>query len=260
MSKAEEENEDSFFAYFFPVSRPPSTITSSLHKKLNILPNKQDSNETGTGGAMEHLITWIVELVVFGMLLLVLKRLTTFHLSKSDPVALIQAEEKQVVKDLLSSEKPDEADPNSLVDKAGEKDEDHSDSIRVKNLLLNPKVVIEKRRKWVSIGPIMMAHGRDISPSPEKVVRPPELQEKYQANLQLFDSLVHQQTYMTADLPQTTEIKIPDFIPVPFDLPPASPPPSKTVLTENIYNIKDSNVCVVFLLLSILCYFLGFHP
>lgn len=170
----------SFNNNFFPESRPPSTITSSVHKKFNLVEaiTSHQAQAYGHGtelGLIDRILSWAFEILVLVLLIVLIRKFVKHAMQERNasvgerttaPTNACQLTSNATAK----SDGKDQPQKCILVNQsstpvdAATKAGDKRDSLRFKSKDL--KYV--KKRKWVSTDPIMMAHGRDLSLSPDK--------------------------------------------------------------------------------------------
>lgn len=245
----------SFNNNFFPESRPPSTITSSVHKKFNLVEaivshQAQAYGHAAELGLIDRIFSWAFEIMIF-VLLIVLIRKFVKQVGQSSSGEKLSTPPKttSTVKDpknVLGSKVAKDQVPKCILDNpsgAGETSADKRDSLRFKSKDL--KYV--KKRKWVSTDPIMMAHGRDLSLSPDKKwlnLRTSNTNNNVLTvdNNAMLNPLPLLRAQKKLDIEQEPPVQL-------------EPPPHETVMevklqipvsvtiVENIYNFKNFNVC-----------------
>lgn len=246
MAAADDSTTSDFYTNFFPESRPASTITSSVHKKFDLADTSFLNHQAHAHpelSLIDRLITWAFEFLIVGLLFLLIRNFarhatrernaandSTPSSSREEEKAIVKAEEKRG-----GSKATAEGDKTCST-------ETNRNPLRFKSRDL--KYV--KKRKWVSTGPIMMAHGRDLSLSPEMklmnlrnnflVVHNPMLNplpllkannaiEKHQEELKKAEQVVeNQEEIIEAETVLECHLRIP-------------------VRVENMYNFKNFDVC-----------------
>lgn len=235
----------SFNNNFFPESRPPNTITSSVHKKFNLveaIANHQ-AHAHAEMGVIDRILAWAFEVLIIVLLVVLVHKFVRRAMQERNVENVKRADE--VAKDQQKCIPVDQSS-HCVATKTISQPEQQRDSLRFQSRDL--KCV--KKRKWVSTGPIM-AHGRDLSLSPDKkwlnlrsnnllladnpMLNPLPLlrsnKEKAadeQRQKEVNDALPQQETTIHCTDNGVMEIKL--HIPV-------------SVTVENIYNLKNFNVC-----------------
>lgn len=242
---------------FFPESRPPNTITSSVHKKFNLVEAIASHQPPFAElRLMDRILSWTFELLIIGLLIILIHKFIKRTMQDRNAAQGGALEKRRNVKEGNKANKSKPGDMPMAKDNEQkcivvnqsnrltvESKPEHRDTLRFKSQDL--KCV--KKRKWVSTGPIM-AHGRDLSLSPDKKLLNLRLNNLLADSNPMFNPLplltttrqesdsaqkkVREGENETAapEMNHVMEIKL--HIPV-------------QVTVENIYNFKNFNVCLL---------------
>lgn len=172
-----EAPSENFHQNFFPESRPPSTITSSVHKKFNLVEAMayQAAYAQPQMNFFDRVLSWAFEVLVIGLLLILIQKFVRRVMQErnatdqaADGVRPQQKNEKnagdgtaesKAVSPAIDQSRRVEPIPPELLGQP----QPTRDTLRFKS----KDFKFVKKRKWVSTGPTM-AHGRDLSLSPDK--------------------------------------------------------------------------------------------
>lgn len=173
---APSDSTASFNNNFFPESRPPNTITSSVHKKFNLVEaitttisqKQQQQGHSAEMSLIDRVLAWAFEILIIGLLIVLIHKFVRRAMQERNVMGVKDEPPQKNAKHADEMPKSNKVllvhSGGARIEKASEENlSEKRDTLRFKSKDL--KYV--KKRKWVSTGPIM-AHGRDLSLSPDK--------------------------------------------------------------------------------------------